>query len=90
MILFDDKIFVKGATIPEVLAYVTNCNIDFTRTRMSGNVCFYTEEGYKTATPYCTTMYNDVPYDSKALASPASQFYKFLMSHSDFEGGKIV
>lgn len=88
MILFTDKMTVAGAEILNSLAYVNNCNIDDSRVTMSGIVTLSLQSNEPEYPVYNTlpTFFN-VPYDPNLSANPAEQFYDYLMTLEDFEGG---
>lgn len=87
MILFTDKITVAGAEILNSLAYVNNCNIDDTRTSMQGVVTLSLQSNLPDYPTYNTLNYFNVPYNPELPANPAEQFYDYLMTLEDFEGG---
>lgn len=87
MILFTDKITVTGAEILESLAYVNNCNIDDSRKFMQGVVTLSLKSKLPDYPTYNTLNYFNVPYNPELSTNPAEQFYDYLMTLPEFEGG---
>ena len=91
MILFNNSFSIPGVTISDSLAYVYNCDIDSTRTNMSGYVQFIpldqTLQEHPNWTPYAQKSYVNVPYDYSLPEMPAEQFYNWLMLQPEYEGG---
>lgn len=88
MILFNDTTTIEGATISNALAYVVNCNITSTRTLMEGVVSLSLQVNEPNYAPYAEPKsYYNVPFDSESSDSPAKQFYTYLMTLPEFNGG---
>ena len=89
MILYTDKDTIKGSEQFNALAYVNNCNIDSTRHTMTGVVTVSLEVNQPDYTPYNTFNFAGVPYDPTSGTQPAAQFYEYLMTLEQFNGGQI-
>jgi len=87
MILFKDSTSIQGADPMSSLAYVNNCNIDSSRTNMSGVVTLSIKRNEPDYTPYNTIPTYNVPYDPNLAANPTEQFYSWLMTQPMYAGG---
>lgn len=87
MILFNDTTTVFGATLANALAWIQYCQIDSTRTLLSGMVTLSMQSIEPDYTPYSTINYSNVPFDYEKGTNAIEQFYEWLMLQPMYEGG---
>lgn len=87
MIRYNNSTSFPGITITDCLAYVDNCNVLNTRNQMEGVVRRSALANVDNWQDLYTNSYYNVPFDSTSSDSPAKQFYTYLMTQPEFEGG---
>jgi hypothetical protein len=87
MILLNEAISRYGATQNDALVWVGECTINSDRVSMNFHAQFSLKSLEPNYTPYFSTYYVNVPYDSALDLSAASQAYNYLMSLPEYIGG---